>query len=88
MWSNQQLPCEDIAGYEVRLYNPDSGKEVSRSVDSYSTYYTIKDEDKLQVELENAYVQVRMSISLLSLCRYNNIIMNMQYNKTTGSSAA
>ena len=67
MWSNPQLPCDDITGYEVRLYNPDSGKEVSRSVDSYSTYYTIKDKDRLQVELENAYVQVRMSISVLSV---------------------
>ena len=49
-------------GYEVRLYNPDSGKEVKRSVDSYSTYYAIKDEDKLQVEAEKAYVQVKCII--------------------------
>ncbi len=60
VWSNPQLPCHDIMAYEVRLYNPNSGKEVNRSVDSYSTYYTIKDEDKLQIELENAYVQVRI----------------------------
>ena len=63
IWSNPQLPCDDIMGYEVRLYNPDSGKEVNRSVDSYSMSYVIKDEDKLQVEIEKAYVQVRMFMS-------------------------
>ena len=67
VWSNPQLPCDGITGYEVRLYDPDSGKEVSRSVDTYSMYYTIKDEDRLQVELEKAYVQVRMFVSVLSL---------------------
>ena len=67
VWSNPQLPCDDITSYEVWLYNPDSGKEVSCSVDSYSTYYTINDEDKLQVRLEKAYVQVRIFISVLSV---------------------
>ena len=81
MWSNPQLPCDDITGYEVRLYDPDSEKEVSRSVDSYSTFYTIKDEDKLQVEVEKAYVQVRMFISVLSVQCKTTI-------NTTGSSAA
>ena len=70
VWSGPQLPCDDIMGYEVRLYDPDSGKEVNRSVDSYSTYYIIKDEDKLQVELEKAYVQVRLLIPVLSVHVY------------------
>ena len=62
VWSNPQLPCDDIMGYEVRLYNPDSGHEVSRLVASYSTYYATTDEDKLQIELNKAYVQVRIFI--------------------------
>ena len=60
-------------GYEVQLYNPDSGKEVSHSVDSYSTYYAIKDKDKLQVEVEKAYVQVKIFISVLSMLVYYHI---------------
>ena len=58
VWSNPQLPCDDIMGYEVQLYDPDSGHEVSYSVASYSTYYTITDEDKFQIELNKAYIQV------------------------------
>ena len=57
-------------GYEVRLYNPDSRKEVSHTVDSYSTYYAIIDEDKLQVEVEKANVQVKIFISILSMLVY------------------
>ena len=64
VWGNPQLPCDDIIGYEVRLYDPDSGQEVHRSVDNYSTYYVTNDEDKLQVELEKAYTQVRVFISI------------------------
>ena len=64
VWSNPQLPCDDIIGYEVRLYDLGSGQEVIRSVDSYSTYYVIKDEDKLQVVIERAYIQVKMFISI------------------------
>ena len=64
-WSNPQFPCDDIMGYEVWLYDPDSGKEVRHLVDRYSTYYAVKDEDKLQVSLEKAYVQV-MVVDLYS----------------------
>ena len=45
-------------GYEVRLYSPGSGEEVIRHVSSYSTYYAIQDSDKVQLELEETYVQV------------------------------
>ena len=60
VWSIPRFPCDDIIGSEVRLYDPESGKEVSHSVDSYSTYYIIKDEDEVKIELEKAYVQVRI----------------------------
>ena len=64
VWSNPQLPCDDIIGYEVRLYDPGSGQEVIRSIDSYSTYYVIKGEDKVRVVLERAYTQVSLHIVL------------------------
>lgn len=58
VWSNAQLPCEDVMGYEVRLYNPDSGQVVQNQVGGLSTHYIITDQDKIQVDLEEAYVQV------------------------------
>ena len=45
-------------GYEVRLYNPDSGKEVHRRLGGFTTHYIVTDEDKIQVDLEEAYIQV------------------------------
>ena len=85
VWSNPQLPCDDIMGYEVRLYDPDSGHEVSHSVAGYSTYYTITDEDKLQMELKKAYVQVRIFIFVALLPRYKKYYI---VHNTTGPSAA
>ena len=45
-------------GYEVRIYNPNSGQVVQHQVGGFSTHYIITDEDKIQVDLEEAYVQV------------------------------
>lgn len=58
VWNHPNLPCDDIMGYEVRLYNPGSGQEVIHQVSRLSTYYAIRDRDKLQVELKEAHVQV------------------------------
>ena len=59
-WSNPQFPCDDIMGYEVRLYNPNSGQAVEYQVGGFSTHYIITNEDKIQVDIEEAYVQVRI----------------------------
>ena len=45
-------------GYEVRLYNPNSGQAVEHQVGGFSTHYIITNEDKIQVDIEEAYVQV------------------------------
>ena len=58
VWSSPQLPCDDIMGYEVRLYNPDSGQVVHHQVGGLSTHYIITDQDKIQMDLEGTYVQV------------------------------
>ena len=66
VWSNQQLQCDDIMGYEVRLYNPYSGQEVYHQVGRLSAHYIVTDEDEIQVELEEAYVQVELQAFLNS----------------------
>ena len=58
VWSSAQLPCDDIMAYEVRLYDPHSGKVVQHQVGGLSTHYIITDQDKIHVDLEEAYVQV------------------------------
>jgi hypothetical protein len=58
VWSNPQLPCDDIMAYEVRLYNPDSGQVVQHRVGGLSTHYIITDQDKIHMDLEEVYVQV------------------------------
>lgn len=60
VWSSPQFPCDDIMGYEVRLYNPNSGQAVEHQVGGFSTHYIITNEDKIQVDIEEAYVQVRI----------------------------
>ena len=67
VWSSPQLPCEDIVGYEVRLYNPSSGQVVQHQVRGLSTHYIITDQDKIHVDLKEAYVQVMISNNLSSL---------------------
>ena len=49
--------CEDIRGYEVRLYNPQSPRlNVTNRVGANGTFYIV-DVDKL-VSREETYVQV------------------------------
>lgn len=58
VWTrNSKLPCEDVIGYTVRLYNPDSEQELIHNVPKFLTHYILTDEDKLQLGSE-AYVQV------------------------------
>ena len=45
-------------GYEVQLYNHNSGQVVHHQVGGLSTHYIITDQDKIQVDLEESYVQV------------------------------
>ena len=58
VWSIPQVPYEELTGYEVRLYDPDSGQEVIHNVSRLLAHYTISDRDKTQLRLEKAYVQV------------------------------
>ena len=45
-------------GYEVQLYNPNSGQVIHHQVGGLSTHYIITDQDKIQIDLEETYVQV------------------------------
>ena len=58
VWSTPQLLCDEIMSYEVQLYNPDSRRVVHHQVGRLSAHYIITDDDKVQVELKEAYVQV------------------------------
>ena len=58
VWTPPQLPCGDIASYQVRLYEPTSGNTVTRQVSNYTTFYVVGDEDKSQFNVESAFVQV------------------------------
>lgn len=58
VWNGSRLPCDDIMGYEVRLYNIDSEQGILHVIDKFSAHYIITDADKRQLKLEKAYVQV------------------------------
>ena len=61
VWNSPEVSCEDISGYDVRLYSPRSVyQNVTRRVVANGTYYIIKDEDKLAIAgLGETYVQVQ-----------------------------
>ena len=44
--SSPDIPCEDISGYDVRLFNPTTGMEVIRRVDASGTFYNLLAIDK------------------------------------------
>ena len=58
VWTPPQLPCGDIASYEVRLYEPTSGDVVTRPVSNYTTFYIVGDEDKSLFNIDSVFVQV------------------------------
>ena len=45
--SESAVSCEDIIGYDVKLYHPESKhRNLTRRVETDKTYYKISDEDK------------------------------------------
>ena len=57
VWYSPEVSCEDINGYEVRLYNPQSAHlNVTRRTGANGTFYIV-DEEKL-VSSDETYVQV------------------------------
>ena len=41
-WRNSpNISCDDISGYDVRLYNPNFGLNVTRRVDAHGTFYNL-----------------------------------------------
>ena len=57
VWYSPLVSCEDIRGYEVRLYNPQSPRlNVTNCVGANGTFFII-DEEKL-VSGDETYVQV------------------------------
>lgn len=58
VWYRPEVPCEDIRGYEVRLYNPRSAHlNVTDRVGANGTYYIIVDEENV-VSSDETFVQV------------------------------
>ena len=58
-WRNSpDVSCEDITGYDVRLFNPDRGVEVTRRVDARATFHNFLLLDKELVEHKSTTVQV------------------------------
>ena len=60
--SDSAVSCEDILGYNVRLYHPESKHQnLTRRVEADKTYYKISDEDK-DVKIDHeTLVQVQYS---------------------------
>ena len=57
--SESALSCEDIIGYDVRLYHPESKHQnLTRRVETDKTYYRISDEDQKANIDHETYVQV------------------------------
>lgn len=58
VWYRPKLPCESITGYNVRLFNPQvTHQSTVRHVGANSTFYIIKDEDRLDI-MDTIHVQV------------------------------
>ena len=58
-WRNSpDISCEDISGYDVRLFNPDTGTEVIRRVDARGTFHDFLQLDKDLTEQKSTTVQV------------------------------
>ena len=48
MDSDSSVSCEDIIGYDVRFYHPESEHQnVTRRVETDRTYYLISDQEKM-----------------------------------------
>ena len=57
VWYSPEAPCDDIHGYEVRLYHPQSAHlNMTSHVGANGTFYIV-DEEKL-VSSDETYVQV------------------------------
>ena len=58
VWYRPELPCESITGYNVRFFNPQvTHQSTVRHVGANSTFYIIKDEDRLDI-MDTIHVQV------------------------------
>ena len=58
-WRNSpNVSCEDISGYDVRLFNPDAGMEMIRRVDARGTFHNFLQLDKDLTEQKSTTVQV------------------------------
>lgn len=65
VWYRPELPCESIIGYTVRFFNPQvTHQSTIRHVGANSTFYIIKDEDRLDT-MDSIHVQVGIFIKLL-----------------------
>ena len=63
--SDSSVSCEDIVGYDVRLYHPESEhRNVTRRVEADRTYYLIDDDDKLANINYETLVQVLLNTEL------------------------
>ena len=57
--SDSALSCEDIIGYDVRLYHPESKyQNLTRRVETDKTYYRISNEDKKANIDHETHIQV------------------------------
>ena len=58
VWYRPELPCETITGYNVRLFNLQlTHQSIVRHVGTNSTFYIIKDEDRLDT-VDTIHIQV------------------------------
>ena len=70
--SDSAVSCEDILGYNVRLYHPESKHQnLTKHVETDKTYYKISDEDKIDHE-----TLVQVQYSLILYMKTLHIIMN------------
>ena len=61
VWYSPEVSCEEIIGYDVRLYHPQMDvQNVTRRVGANRTFYVIQDEDRL-INKQELYVQVTVT---------------------------
>ncbi len=63
VWRNvPAISPMNIIGYDVKLFNPVTGRKVIRKSPGYATFYTLKDQDAC-FKQEMTTVQVRLESS-------------------------
>lgn len=79
-WRNSpDVSCGDIIGYDVRLFDPDTGEEVIRREDARGTFHNFLLLDEDLVEKASTMVQVYLRVHAIIVIAIFVLAMQLVY---------